>query len=721
MFINGELVDSTLNLSDFAGELPIVGLQFNGNVTNNIAATDTWYPIIFSEVAVSNGNISATTSNINIAVEGWYIVGGSTSFQGQNNQLVTMSLFTNDVECVYPSTSRKIGTGTDVGSASAVLFPMHFDAGDVMTFRVKSGAVTGNIIAEKGGFACIKQGGGGVTKAYVDAADAALQVNIDGKAGTNAVETLNSLTNGWGMSDRSYMLSELKPARSAWEFPSIAPFKIVIFGDSYAIASGTPAAGLIEKMEAVRGTAGTGLQTYDGRMRDTIAGAAVRYNNIAGTFDGSLWPWSYYELSDATGYVKWYALDGYGHHADATEICWLTHANGGDFTVETAQPGGTWSTLATLSGYSASAGTSATNITLRSDQWEVRVKGGAQTNYVIGASLYDSQSAGVVPYFSAVGGWPASRVDLVSSSQFHTVLSEIDPDLVLFVDATVNGTEHLTYMTNSPLSQALESLSIPTLAVGQFPASNGDKRVNALNTLDMCKTNEWAFLDLQYPSKEYADMKRHGYMVDGDVHLTALGASRYADIYYDTLFGTLDPVWPSIVTIRPKLMMGSGSSTPTMTHAYQWGNYDIGATVSSLRLWGFQIETNQSYQTFAAAISSDDLSPGADKVYVRYNLLTEDTTSYRHAASLKVWPRGVIQSDGAEIGGSDEETVSIGGGGTNRMVWTKWFDLNVDVIDEPINNTPWDGLISAGNATAPDSKVLLLGVQVKGVNTGVQP
>lgn len=97
-----------------------------------------------------NAGITITSdSSMTVGTTGLYRIGYTLSFTGANSQIIEAGMFIDNVLHSGSSFWRKIGTGADVGSASAS-FIADLTAGEVIELKVRSPGVTGDMIVHMG-------------------------------------------------------------------------------------------------------------------------------------------------------------------------------------------------------------------------------------------------------------------------------------------------------------------------------------------------------------------------------------------------------------------------------------------------------------------------------------------------------------------------------------------------------------------------------------------
>jgi len=114
------------------------GIHCHDNSTPQSIPTGATYTKItaFTDAGL-NYKLTCAADSMVAIVEGDYLFSGSFSMtSGTNNVVCIGSLFVNNTEYDNIHFSRKIGTGTDIGSASFTGIA-HLEAGDVLTFRVR--------------------------------------------------------------------------------------------------------------------------------------------------------------------------------------------------------------------------------------------------------------------------------------------------------------------------------------------------------------------------------------------------------------------------------------------------------------------------------------------------------------------------------------------------------------------------------------------------------
>lgn len=309
------------------------------------------------------------------------------------------------------------------------------------------------------------------------------------------------------------------------------PVTVVSFGDSMADSYRSIPFHLMNRLRSNFGTAGFSLNNYgNNAMYRLENGATLLYAD-------QIW-FSYYFAVPPASAVYWdsQANPG-GVYCNSAGIFYVSHPNGGTFTLSVSTNAGPWATKVTLNGYSPTPVGHFTNLNLAPNYHRLRVDTITGTNYIIGNSCVSTQGGGIHAVFMDLGGVALATVTNVPLSIRAPIFAALKPDLLVWhmkeplepLEACLRECEQ--WWSNSAPSCDVIYIGTPWGAVDQTTTTTLDQNtiVRAV-AVDCGRT----YADLMNPTTSYPWMLSQGYMDDG-THLSWNGSLFCLNIMWDDL------------------------------------------------------------------------------------------------------------------------------------------------------------------------------------------
>jgi len=136
------------------GKNTIAEIYIASNQVLSMPAANTYYQVVgFSSGVLQNASVSS--SRVTIKQSGYYKITYSASFtHANNNTIIHISLFVDGVENTKMEIERKIGSGGDLGAASASSI-VYLNANQIIDMRARTETNTGNLTTTHANFSAI--------------------------------------------------------------------------------------------------------------------------------------------------------------------------------------------------------------------------------------------------------------------------------------------------------------------------------------------------------------------------------------------------------------------------------------------------------------------------------------------------------------------------------------------------------------------------------------
>jgi hypothetical protein len=312
------------------------------------------------------------------------------------------------------------------------------------------------------------------------------------------------------------------------------PVTIVSFGDSMADSWLSPNYRFMNKLTERLGIAGYSLNNYRNALTYSFTNGATYADP-----DG-IWFCRYLVLPPGAG-VGWEnQANAGGVLCDTMGIFFVSHPQGGQFTLSVSTNGGPWSPKLVLDGYSVTSIGRYTNLSVAPNYHRLRVDGGTGTNFIIGIQLLMAHTNGVNVAF--LDHWGTSLIDVtnVSPAIRVPIFAALNPDLLIWHMkedgslATSNRMESCdTWWKTSAPNCDVVYVGTPWISLDAAPNSTWTPDQNTV-VRNIALRHNRAYADLMQPTISYDWLVSHGFMQDA-THLNSNGSRYCADIMWDDL------------------------------------------------------------------------------------------------------------------------------------------------------------------------------------------
>jgi hypothetical protein len=310
-------------------------------------------------------------------------------------------------------------------------------------------------------------------------------------------------------------------------------FKVLVFGDSLGgFDLGAAGTGVHQWLLTWFGHAGSAGRSTDASGFAELIAASVGANPAGVNQEaGTNW-WSLWHSATNGATVRWNNASGNGINADTVGLYWIKWPGGGSFDLQISTNGGTYATIATCDGYSATRTVGYTNFARALNPYKLQVATSSGTNLFIGPELYNSASAGVVGFYVFKGGAHLGQMPNIDRTVWDGVMTNYNPDLVMYnmVDGPDTGLVNFENNFNNNLAPVLAMATNATvwLTGCGFKGAADDYLFAQENDVlrRIALANGYIFTDTRFDQQSWERSVALGYMVGGAdvVHYVRNGA-----------------------------------------------------------------------------------------------------------------------------------------------------------------------------------------------------
>lgn len=325
----------------------------------------------------------------------------------------------------------------------------------------------------------------------------------------------------------------------------------------------------INRLAGLLGVAGN-ISTYG--LNVALSGGGGTANGTTIAYDTSISPTGVFHRVNASGSVTFGLNATNGVYADTIKIPIIIEPGAGNYTIETAVDGGSFSAEASYTNQSAAGTLGLQVITLSktAGTWRVRVTWVSGTVRFLEPFMVNSAQSGVVVYPMHRGGLALSEMVGTNSTIYAALLGMVAPDMIHFEMQDMSAQS-----TGAQWSANLATLLSRVSAVRPicdwiFCSSNPRSTDDANNveqnnlTREFARSNGLFFFDQYNIIGSYANLVAIGQ--NGDGTHRGDGASQYlAGVLWTTAFSILDSLYSgSQRSIVPDQATSSYTNSPNV-------------------------------------------------------------------------------------------------------------------------------------------------------------